>query len=128
MKAEPSHRFWGLYVHVGKMETLQEAYKLVKSNGGAPWIDRMNVEQIERSGRTSFLLDIATSLKDGTYKPMKNRIKEIPKANGKVRTLGIATIRDRVVQAALKLILEPIFESDCDWGKPTCFQPRNSLC
>lgn len=115
-KAEPAHRFWGLYVHVCKEETLQEAYKLVKSNGGAPGIDRMTFSQVEQTGREPFLQDIETSLKDGTYRPMKNRIKEIPKGNGKFRTLGIATIRDRVVQAALKLILEPIFESDFQEG------------
>ncbi|HVW99497.1 MAG TPA: group II intron reverse transcriptase/maturase [Candidatus Babeliaceae bacterium] len=115
-KAEPAHRFWGLYVHVYKKETLQEAYKLVKANGGAPGIDRVTFDQIEQTGRESFLQDIEISLKDGTYRPMKNRIKEIPKANGKTRTLGIATIRDRVVQAALKLILEPIFESDFQDG------------
>lgn len=115
-KVEPSHRFWGLYVHACKMETLQEAYKLVKSNGGAPGIDRVTFNQIEQAGRESFLQDIQTSLKDGTYRPMKNRIKEIPKANGKTRTLGISSIRDRVVQAALKLILEPIFEADFQDG------------
>ncbi|MGH2639674.1 MAG: group II intron reverse transcriptase/maturase, partial [Rhabdochlamydiaceae bacterium] len=95
---------------------MEEAYKLVKSNKGAPGIDRVTFDQIEQTGRESFLADIETSLKDGTYRPMKNRIKEIPKGNGKSRTLGIATIRDRVVQAAAKLILEPIFESDFQDG------------
>lgn len=115
-KAEPSHRFWGIYVHVCKFETLEEAYKQIKANGGSSGIDRMTFEDVEESGRIKFLQGIETSLKDGTYRPMKNRIVEIPKANGKTRTLGIATIRDRVVQAALKLILEPIFESDFQEG------------
>jgi RNA-directed DNA polymerase len=115
-KAEPSHRFWGLYVHVCKFETLEEAYKLIKANGGSSGIDRVTFEQVEKSNRTKFLREIESALKDGTYKPMPNRIVEIPKADGKTRTLGIATIRDRVVQAAVKLILEPIFESDFQEG------------
>lgn len=115
-KAEPSHRFWGLYVHVCKFETLEEGYKLIKANGGSSGIDRVTFEQVEKSGRNKFLRELETALKDGTYRPMKNRIVEIPKAGGKTRTLGIATIRDRAVQAALKLILEPIFESDFQEG------------
>lgn len=115
-KAEPCHRFWGLYVHVCKFETLEEAYKLIKANGGSSGIDKMTFEQVEKSGRGKFLREIETALKDGTYRPMPNRIVEIPKAGGKTRTLGIATIRDRVVQAAVKSILEPIFESDFQEG------------
>jgi RNA-directed DNA polymerase len=115
-KAEPTHRFWGLYVHVCKMETLREAYQLVKANNGVPGIDGVSIEQIEQTGREPFLQEIQASLKDGSYQPQRNRIKEIPKANGKMRTLGISTIRDRVVQAALKLILEPVFEADFQEG------------
>ncbi|GAB3349639.1 group II intron reverse transcriptase/maturase [Arachidicoccus ginsenosidivorans] len=115
-KAEPSHRFWGLYVHVCKFETLEEAYKLVKANGGSPGIDQISFAQVEKSNRGKFLWEIETALKDGTYRPMPNRIVEIPKAACTTRTLGIATIRDRVVQAAVKLILEPIFESDFQEG------------
>jgi len=89
-KAEPAHRFWGLYVHVSKMETLQEAYRLVKVNGGAPGIDGVTFAQIEQTGRESFIQGIQASLQDGTYQPTRNRIKEIPKGNGKTRTLGIA--------------------------------------
>ncbi len=115
-KAEPTHRFWGMYVHVWKMKTLCEAYKLVKANGGAPGIDGETFAQIEQRGREGFLQDIQASLKGGTYQPMRNRIKEIPKGNGKTRTLGISSIRDRVVQAALKLIIEPVFEADFQEG------------
>jgi RNA-directed DNA polymerase len=115
-KAEPAHRFWGLYVHVCKLETLREGYRLVKSNDGAPGIDGVTFEQIEESGIESFLDGIQKSLQTGTYQPARNRIKEIPKAGGKTRKLGIPTIRDRVVQAALKLILEPVFEADFQEG------------
>lgn len=115
-KAEPAHRFWGLYVHVCKLETLREGYRLVKSNNGAPGIDGVTFDKVEESGAESFLDEIHQSLKNGTYQPSRNRIKEIPKAGGKTRKLGIPTIRDRVVQAALKLVLEPVFEADFQEG------------
>jgi RNA-directed DNA polymerase len=115
-KAEPAHRFWGLYVHVCKMETLREGYRLAKLNNGAPGIDGLTFDEIERSGAETFLQSIHQSLKNGTYQPVRNRNKEIPKGGGKMRTLGIPTIRDRVVQAALKLILEPVFEADFQEG------------
>ena len=115
-KAEKSHRFWGLYVHVCKGSTLEEAYRLVKINNGAPGIDGITFEDIEKNGVEIFLQQIQQELIDGSYQPSRNRIKEIPKANGKTRKLGIATIKDRVVQGALKLIIEPIFESDFQEG------------
>ncbi len=116
-KAEPTWRFWGLYVHVCKMETLQEAYWMAKSNDGAPGIDGVTFEAIEESGRESFLKQIQDELVQHTYQPMRVRKKEIPKDGGnKVRVLSIPTIRDRVVQGALKLILEPIFEADFQSG------------
>jgi RNA-directed DNA polymerase len=115
-KAEPSWRFWGIYVHVYRMEALLEAYKLAKQNNGAPGIDGVTFEAIEASGREKFLYVIQQELQRREYYPMKNRKKEIPKANGKTRTLGIPSIRDRVVQGALKLILEPIFEADFQGG------------
>jgi RNA-directed DNA polymerase len=111
-KADTSWRFWGLYVHVCKLETLQEAYSLAKKNNGAPGIDGVTFKDIEYGGVEGFLEHIREELVTGTYWPMRNRTKEIPKGNGKTRTLGIPTIRDRVVQGALKLILEPIFEAD----------------
>ena len=108
-KAEPSWRFWGLYVHVCKMETLREAYGVAKANNGAPGIDGVTFEDIEASGVEGFLEQIRDELVARTYQPMRVRRKEIPKDGGtKVRVLGIPTIRDRVVQGALKLILEPI--------------------
>src|SRR6202050_789380 len=115
-KAEPSWRFWGLYVHVCKMETLREAYQMARSNDGAPGIDGVTFAAIEESGVESFLRQIREELVTNTYRPMRARKKEIPKDGGKVRVLSIPAIRDRVVQGALKLILEPIFEADFQAG------------
>src|SRR6266540_1171285 len=106
----------GLYVHVCKMETLREAYQMAKSNDGAPGIDGVTFEAIEESGAESFLRQIRDELVTNTYRPMHARKKEIPKDGGKVRVLSIPAIRDRVVQGALKLILEPIFEADFQPG------------
>jgi RNA-directed DNA polymerase len=116
-KAEPTWRFWGLYVRVCKMETLREAYQMAKSNNGAPGIDGVTFEAIEESGTESFLTQIQDELVTNTYQPMWARKKEIPKDGGKkVRILSIPSIRDRVVQGAMKLILEPIFEADFQAG------------
>jgi RNA-directed DNA polymerase len=116
-KAEPSWRFWGLYAHVCKMETLYEAYRMAKENDGAPGIDGVTFEAIEESGVEGFLRQIRDELITSTYQPMRARKKEIPKDGGKkVRVLSIPAIRDRVVQGAMKLILEPIFEADFQPG------------
>jgi len=115
-KAEPSWRFWGLYVHVCKEETLLEAYRLVKKNKGAPGIDGVTFEAIETDGEESFLAELRKELVTENYRPGRVRSVEIPKGNGKMRRLSIPTIRDRVVQGVLKLILEPIFEADFQPG------------
>ena len=115
-KAEPTWRFWGLYVHVCKMETLHEAYQTAKKNDGAPGIDGVTFDAIEEGGVESFLQQIKDELVSNTYRPMRVRKKEIPKDGGKVRILSIPSIRDRVVQGALKLVLEPIFEADFQSG------------
>jgi RNA-directed DNA polymerase len=111
-KSDKTHRFWGLFVHIAKMQTLEEAYQIAKKNGGAPGIDGENFSDIEAAGVAEFLAAIREELLTGRYEPKKNRAVEIPKDNGKVRTLQIPCIRDRVVQGALKLILEAIFEAD----------------
>jgi len=116
-KTEPTWRFWGLYVHVCKEETLREAYKLAKKNDGAPGIDGVTFEAIEAGGVENFLQQIRDELIANTYRPMRVRKKAIPKKGStKVRILSIPSIRDRVVQGALKLILEPIFEADFQSG------------
>src|SRR5882762_9460246 len=106
-KAEKSWRFWGLYVHVCKMETLREAYTLAKQNDGAPGVDGVTFEAIETQGVDGFLEQIRDELNQRNYVPLPARKQEIPKDGGKVRVLSIPAIRDRVVQGALKLILEP---------------------
>jgi len=115
-KAEKAWRFWGLYVHVCKIETLQAAYTDAKENNEAPGIDGVTFDDIEEAGMEAFLEQIQDELVSETYRPMRNRVKGIPKGKDKVRILGIPTIRDRVVQGALKLILEPIFEADFQEG------------
>lgn len=111
-KAETTWRFWGLYVHVCMGETLRAAYAMAKSNDGAPGIDGVTFEAIEEAGVEPFLAQLQRELQTRTYRPLRNRKVAIPKDGGKVRVLGIPAIRDRVVQGALKLILEPIFEAD----------------
>ncbi|HMB82951.1 MAG TPA: group II intron reverse transcriptase/maturase [Terriglobales bacterium] len=108
------------------METLQEAYQMTKSNNGAPGIDGITFNAIEESGVESFLKQIQDELVCNTYQPMPVRKKEIPKDGGtKVRVLSIPAIRDRVVQGALKLILEPIFEADFQSGSYG-YRPKRS--
>ena len=125
-KTEPSWRFWGLYVHVYKMETLRQAYAMAKKNNGAPGIDGVTFEAIEEAGEEKLLEGLHRELKDGTYRPMQVRRVGIPKAGSKeLRTLSIPTIRDRVVQGALKLILEPIFEADFQPGS-FGYRPRKT--
>lgn len=124
-KADKSWRFWGLYVHVCKMETLREAYRVARQNNGAPGMDGVTFEAIEEKGIEAFLQQIRDELVSGTYRPVRNRRKEIPKGGGKVRILGIPTIRDRVVQGAVKLILEPIFEADFQEGSYG-YRPKRS--
>src|SRR5260370_10380665 len=111
-KSEKTHRLWGLFVHITKIETLEEAYRIAKGNGGAPGIDGQSFTGIESAGRAAFLEAGREDLVTDRYRPMPNRRVEIPKGNGKFRTPQIPGIRDRVVQGALKLILEAIFEAD----------------
>ena len=115
-KAEPSWRFWGLYVHVCKTETLRAAYEMAKQNDGAPGVDGVTFEAIEAQGVEALLEQLRDELTGRTYRPLPARRQEIPKDGGKVRVLSIPAIRDRVVQGALKLILEPVFEADFQPG------------
>ncbi len=124
-KAEPSWRFWGLYVHVCKIETLQAAYKLAKENNGAPGIDGVTFDSVERAGRAEFLEQLHEELASGAYLPQRVRRVGIPESGGKLRMLSIPTLRDRVVQGALKLILEPIFEADFQSGSFR-YRPKRS--
>jgi RNA-directed DNA polymerase len=124
-KAEKTRRFWGLYVHITKLETLKAAYREAKANDGVAGLDGVSFEFIETQGVEKFLQGIRNELVARTYRPSKNRRVEIPKGNGKTRRLGIPTIKDRVVQGALKLVLEPIFEADF-YGSSFGYRPKRT--
>lgn len=125
-KADATHRFWGMYCHIWKHDVLMESYRLTWFNKGAPGIDGITFKEIEsRIGIIPLLEEISEELKSETYKPSAIRRIEIPKENGKTRTIKIATIKDRVVQGALKLVLEPVFEMDFQSGSYG-FRPKRS--
>ena len=112
-KQEPAYRFYALYDKVWRADILMFAYRLVRANKGSPGVDGINFEDIEqKTGIDKFLSELAQDLKDKTYHPNPVRRVMIPKADGSQRPLGIPTIRDRVAQMAVKLIIEPIFEAD----------------
>jgi group II intron reverse transcriptase/maturase len=113
-KGSPDYRFYALYDKVYRRDILEFAYARCRANGGAPGIDRRSFEDIEASGLERWLDKLAAELKDRTYRPGPVRRVYIPKPDGKQRPLGIATIRDRVMQMAAGLVLEPIFEADLE--------------
>ena len=111
-KREWHFRFYLLYDKVYRADILEHAYRLCQRNGGARGVDGVTFRDIEREGRRAWLDTIATELREGTYRPRPVRQVMIPKPDGGERALGIPTVRDRVVQTAAKLVLEPIFEAD----------------
>ena len=114
-KAEPNYRFYLLYDKIYRQDILTHAYQLAKANGGAPGVDGQTFQQIEEeSGREEWLNALGKQLHDKTYQPQPVRRVMIPKPGGGERPLGIPTIRDRVAQTALKLVIEPIFEADLE--------------
>src|SRR3954470_5205138 len=111
-KAEPAFRFYLLYAKIHRADILSHAYALARSNGGASGVDGITFETIEANGLEGWLAALREDLVAKTYRPQPVRRVMIPKPGGGERPLGIPTIRDRVVQTAAKLVLEPIFEAD----------------
>jgi group II intron reverse transcriptase/maturase len=124
-KQQPGRRFHALYDRIYRRDVLYEAWNAVRRNQGAAGVDAQTIAAIEQSGVESFLEAIQAELHENEYQPQAVLRRYIPKADGKQRPLGIPTVRDRVVQAATKLVLEPIFEvgfRDCSYG----FRPGRS--
>ena len=113
-KAEPDFRFYQLYDKIYRNDILAHAYELARANAGAPGVDGATFEMIEATGEERWLSALSEELREKTYRPQPVRRVMIPKPGGGERPLGIPTIRDRVVQTAAKLVLEPVFEADFD--------------
>jgi len=125
-KQEPAFRFYALYDKVYRADILGHAYRLVRANKGVAGVDGVSFSAIESAeGQTAFIAELQEALKSKSYTPEPVRRVMIPKTGGSKRALGIPTIRDRVVQMAAKLVIEPIFEADfcdCSYG----FRPKRS--
>ena len=129
-KRAPTRRFHALYDKLALPYVLQSAWELVRHNQGAPGIDQQTRAEIEAAGVAEFLAALAQELRQQRYRPQPVRRVAIPKGGGGTRPLGIPTVRDRVVQAAAKLVLEPLFEADfegCSFGFRPGVGPQQAL-
>lgn len=124
-KAEPAFRFYVLYDKICRLDILRHAFALARSNGGAPGVDGVTFGEIETSGVEAWVAGLREELVSKTYRADPVRRVAIPKPGGGTRPLGIPTIRDRVVQTAAKLVLEPIFEADFE-DSAYGYRPRRS--
>jgi RNA-directed DNA polymerase len=111
-KSEAGYRFYALYDKIYREDILAHAYAQCRSNKGAPGVDRQDFDDVEAYGVQRWLEELALALREESYRPDPIRRVFIPKANGKLRPLGISTLRDRVCMTAAMLVLEPIFEAD----------------
>ena len=111
-KRSKTRRFHALYDRIYGSDVLWEAWRRVRSNGGAAGVDGESIQAIEQRGAEQFLREIQAEARAGQYRPSPVKRRWIPKADGKQRPLGIPTVRDRVVQMAAKIVIEPIFEAD----------------
>jgi group II intron reverse transcriptase/maturase len=126
-KADPKRRFHALYDKIYRRDVLERAWELVRANRGAAGIDRKTIADVERYGASRLLDELAAELEDGSWRPLPARRVLIPKpgSKGERRPLSIPAVRDRIVQAATKIVIEPIFEADfmpCSFG----FRPKRS--
>ena len=124
-KQSEGRRFHALYDRICRFDVLREAWERVRQNRGAAGVDRITLAAVEDYGVDRMLRELRRDLREGVYRPAPARRVEIPKPRGGKRPLGIPTVRDRVAQAAAKIVLEPIFEADflsCSYG----FRPKRS--
>ncbi|WP_242835532.1 hypothetical protein [Ruminiclostridium josui] len=125
-KADRKRRFYALYDKIYRNDILKEAWKRVKQNGGTGGIDKVSIGDVKTYGEEKLLGEIAEELRTGKYRCKPVRRSYIPKPDGKKRALGIPTIKDRIVQMAAKIVIEPVFEADfqpCSYG----FRPNEVL-
>jgi group II intron reverse transcriptase/maturase len=124
-KGNRKRRFHAMYDKVHRLDILEEAWRRVKANGGAAGIDKMSIEDVKAYGENKMLAEISEMLEENKYRPLPVRRTYIPKSDGSKRPLGIPVIKDRIVQMATKLVIEPVFEADfldCSFG----FRPKRS--
>ena len=124
-KANRKRRFHAMYDKIYQMDILQEAWKRVKANGGAGGIDKISIDDVKAYGENKLLAEISEVLNGNNYRPQPVQRTYIPKSDGSKRPLGIPIIKDRIVQMATKIVIEPVFEADfldCSYG----FRPKRS--